>query len=206
MEMDYKLIWGVLSVVVILILIIMLVIAYHKPQLRTTPPVVPPTIERPLNLVIIDNSAPIAETGLTVNITAANTESDEGLIHIYKTTSKYAQAGTLPSNVLELKNTGTVYSYVIVGKRYEIISKVLSTTESTADIVTLKDTISNIEFKILTITSTTPTANVTSIPSSITIPADSTSITIRSNLKKDREVITNVATTKIFFISYEILE
>ena len=203
MEMDYKLIWGVLSVVVILILIIMLVIAYHKPQLRTTPPVVPPTIERPLNLVIIDNSAPIAETGLTVNITAANTESDEGLIHIYKTTSKYAQAGTLPSNVLELKNTGTVYSYVIVGKRYEIISKVLSTTESTADIVTLKDTISNIEFKILTITSTTPTANVTSIPSSITIPVDSTSITIRSNLKKDREVITNVATTKIFFISYE---
>ena len=203
MEMDYKLIWGALSVVVILILIIMLVIAYHKPQLRTTPPVVPPTIERPLNLVIIDNSAPIAETGLTVNITAANTESDEGLIHIYKTTSKYAQAGTLPSNVLELKNTGTVYSYVIVGKRYEIISKVLSTTESTADIVTLKDTISNIEFKILTITSTTPTANVTSIPSSITIPADSTSITIRSNLKNDREVITNVATTKIFFISYE---
>ena len=206
MEMDYKLIWGALSVVVILILIIMLVIAYHKPQLRTTPPVVPPTIERPLNLVIIDNSAPIAETGLTVNITAANTESDEGLIHIYKTTAKYAQAGTLPSNVLELKNTGTVYSYVIVGKRYEIISKVLSTTESTADIVTLKDTISNIEFKILTITSTTPTANVTSIPSSITIPVDSTSITIRSNLKKDREVITNVATTKIFFISYQILE
>ncbi|AJD20092.1 hypothetical protein TONV_032 [Tipula oleracea nudivirus] len=203
MEMDYKLIWGVLSVVVILILIIMLVIAYHKPQLRTTPPVVPPTIERPLNLVIIDNSAPIAENGLTSNITAANTESDEGLIHIYKTTTKYAQAGTLPSNVLELKNTGIVYSYVIVGKRYEIISKVLSTTESTADIVTLKDTISNIEFKILTITSTTPTANVTSIPSSITIPADSTSITIRSNLKKDREVITNVATTKIFFISFE---
>ena len=203
MEMDYKLIWGVLSVVVILILIIMLVIAYHKPQLRTTPPVVPPTIERPLNLVIIDNSAPIAENGLTSNITAANTESDEGLIHIYKTTTKYAQAGALPDNVIELKNIGTVYSYVIVGKRYEVISKVTNSIEYTADIITLKDTISNIEFKILTITSSSPTSNVTSIPSSITIPVDSTNITIQSNLKKDREVITNVATTKIFFISFE---
>ena len=180
-------IWGVISVIVILLLLIFIAKTDQK---------------HALSIILIDNSV-AREPDLMTTIISELTDSDNNLIHLYRTTSKYTPTKPLPNNIVELNNDGTLYTYAIIGTRYKIKSFIKGDKVNTfTDIIDLNDLISGIQFKIIALLSINPESGVVVTPNSIIIPfVSGTSINeVNENLMIDKEITTSITSTKIFFI------
>lgn len=186
--MNFLLIWGIIAILIIVILMFILMRAYKSHQ---------------LNLILYDSTVAIAPSAFTPILSDLK-ESHNSMIQIHRLTAQYTSP--LPSNVFELTNNATAFTYVIVGNRYKVSSLVKNTAAS-HDSLSIVDYISGKMFKIIapTAASGLPSDLLTTKDSIIIpfTPAFITAAQVNANLVFDKNIITSVATVQLVLISYK---